>query len=169
MGAVYQAEAREIHKASIRRLLAVNPQMSIKDLSANLAKNGINLGIGNHYLKKMRDKVQRELVERMNRTTVNQALSAYIEVLNETSQRMWMILSDPHATHKDKIAAARVINDAHDKVFDKMFASGLFTKDNGVLTIAHTGSVDMVSVNDKTASRYGEKLARITAALHGSE
>jgi hypothetical protein len=168
MGAVYADEAREIHKAGIRRLLAVNPQMSLRDLSANLKKNGMDVSM--QYIHKMRAKVQRELVERMNRTTVNQALNAFVEVLNETSQRMWMILSDPHATHKDKIAAARVINDAHDRVFDKMFEAGVFTRDMGTLTVAHTGSVDMIAVSEKTANRYEDTLKRIAEVLneHGS-
>lgn len=161
----FSKQQMEIHKAQVRRLLVVDHQMTLHEMQKLLAKNGYDFHID--YVSKVREKVLKERFTRVDRLTLNSALASFSDVLGETSQRMWVVLADPRTTASEKVAAARVINDAHAKVFDKLFDAGVFERNLGRATMEHEvrGTIE---VSGKVAEKYGDVLAQIGEIIHAS-
>lgn len=105
--------------------------MSNRELVDQLLANGIRLE--EHYVGRLRRKVDQEKALRADRITLNQAIAAVSDTLTETTRLAWQIALNPVAKAHDRIAAMREIRKAHTDMFEILFDAGIFTRKLGML------------------------------------
>jgi hypothetical protein len=110
--------------SNIRQLLAIDPDMSVREMQRQLADNGIDLH--RDYLTKLVRKHYKSLVYRFDRQTADKAVAHSIDVLAETTHRIWPILLSKTSTNMEKIAAAKEIRESHMTAFKLIQLAGIF-------------------------------------------
>jgi len=119
------AKENEIfYLANVRQLLAIDPDMPVREMQRQLAENGLDLH--RDYLTKLIAKHRRAQVHRLDRRTQKIAIAQIHDVLTETTRRMWPILLSQKTTAKERIAAASEIREAHHLAYRLMQEAGYF-------------------------------------------
>ncbi len=124
-------ERKQFYKAKIRSLLAVDHQMSNREIEEQLAQNGIV--ISEDFIAKLRKKVEQEKALRTDRMTLNHAIATVSDTMSETNRLAWQIALSPKSEPRDKIAALRKIEKAHVDMFNILFDAGIFERKLGTL------------------------------------
>lgn len=125
------AERKQFYKSKIRSLLAIDHQMSNREIESQLEQNGINLE--EHYIGKLRRSIETEKSLRTDRLTLNHALATVSDVLSETTRLAWDIALSKGAKPQDRIAAMREIRKSHTDMFNLLFDAGIFNRKLGTL------------------------------------
>lgn len=162
---LYSKEMVNMHKSQIRRLLAVNHHMPLREMQTILGKNGYT-SLTLDYINSLREKVLKERVHFADRATLKNALADFASVLTETSRIAWSIALDGQADNREKISAIKEIRETHKDLFDKLFDAGVFDRRLGTLNSNVTNTT--VVISEKTADRYGEQLKQIADILRGT-
>jgi hypothetical protein len=131
-------EQKQYYKSRIRSVIAQHPQITQVALQARLKDDGLDLD--RWYLASLLKSIQVERVKRLNTLTLNQALSAFQDVMMEISAVAWEIANDESARKQDRVMALREIREAHKDMFEKLFDAGVFERKLGTLdaTIRNT-------------------------------
>jgi hypothetical protein len=131
-------EQRQYYKSRIRSVIAQHPQISQVSLAATLEADGLHLD--RKYLGSLLNDIYVERSKRANTWMLNQALSAFQDVMMEISAVAWSIANDEFARKQDRVAALREIREAHKDMFEKLFDAGVFERKLGTLdaTIRNT-------------------------------
>lgn len=124
-------ERKQFYKSKIRSLLAIDHQMSNRELESQLAQNGIS--ISEDFIAKLRKKVEKEKSIRADRMTLNHALATVSDALTETNHLAWQIALNPAAKAQDRLGAMREIRKAHTDMFNLLFDAGIFNRKLGTL------------------------------------
>jgi len=125
------AERVQFYKSKIRSLLAIDHQMSNRELESQLAQNGIN--IEENYIGRLRKKIEREKSLRTDRLTLNHALATVSDTLTETMRLCWQIALNPQKEANERIAALREIRKSNTDMFNLLFDAGIFNRKLGTL------------------------------------
>ena len=121
------------YMSNIRQLLAIDPEMSLREMQEQLAQNNINIDI--NYLGRLRNKHLNARAHRIDRTAQKQALAQINDAMTETKRRMWPILLSKTSTNNEKIAAAAEIRDTYRFVYSLMQEAGIFDKKLGTIDV----------------------------------
>jgi hypothetical protein len=124
-------EQRQYYKSRIRSVIAQHPQISQVALAARLESDGLKLD--RKYLGSLLNDIYVERSKRANTWMLNQALSAFQDVMMEISAVAWSIANDEFARKQDRVAALREIREAHKDMFEKLFDAGVFERKLGTL------------------------------------
>lgn len=124
-------EQRQYYKSRIRSVIAQHPQISQVALAARLKDEGLELD--RKYLGSLLNAIYVERAKRANTWMLNQALSAFQDVMMEISAVAWDIANDQFARKQDRVMALREIREAHKDMFEKLFDAGVFERKLGTL------------------------------------
>src|ERR1035441_6226773 len=124
-------EQRQYYKSRIRSVIARHPQISQIALAAQLRAEGLELD--RKYLGSLLNAIYVERAKRANTWMLNQALSAFQDVMMEISAVAWEIANDEFARKQDRVMALREIREAHKDMFEKLFDAGVFERKLGTL------------------------------------
>ena len=116
----------------IRRVLVMNPRISVLDIQSaleNSKKDPIHLD--KDYINRLRNKIEEERANRYHNYTVKKVLAKHQDELEEMKLRLWAIANNKESNNQERTSAIREIRNANKDIFDAMFNSGLFTKDLG--------------------------------------
>src|SRR5690348_4546035 len=93
------AENKAFYKSKIRTLLVQNPQLTQREVQELLDKQGLHLE--RNYLGKLINGIYAERAHRLDTLTLNNALAAFSEAMEEIATRGWEIVNaaylDPKA------------------------------------------------------------------------
>ena len=131
-------DQRQYYKSRIRSVIAQHPQISQVALAERLKAEGLQLD--RKYLGSLLHDIYVERAKRANTWMLNQALSAFQDVMMEISAVAWEIANDQFARKQDRVMALREIREAHKDMFEKLFDAGVFERKLGTLdaTIRNT-------------------------------
>ena len=131
-------DQRQYYKSRIRSVIAQHPQISQVALAERLKAEGLQLD--RKYLGSLLNDIYVERAKRANTWMLNQALSAFQDVMMEISAVAWEIANDQFARKQDRVMALREIREAHKDMFEKLFDAGVFERKLGTLdaTIRNT-------------------------------
>jgi hypothetical protein len=133
------AKEREQYFISrIRGLIALDHRIRNDEIGQRLAVDGIELE--RHYVGKLVKKIYAERARRMDTITLNHALVAFAETMEEIVRRARDIADNPMSERLEVLAALREIRSAHNDMFTKLFDAGVFERKLGTLdaTIRNT-------------------------------
>jgi hypothetical protein len=122
-------EVEQYYTAQIRRLIVIDPSMSIREMTEHLAENNIKLD--HRYIAELKRKVLKNRAMNADRMTMNMALGKFAEALEETKKEAWIIAMKASTPPRVKVAALREIRSAESELFDKLFDAGVFTRKLG--------------------------------------
>jgi len=128
---MYSKERQQEHISQIRRILVVKTDSSILDIKESLAKQRIPLELDKDYINKLVNKIRRERSKKLDHHTINKVLAEFQDEVEELKKRLWIIITNPDSTEKDKIAAIRELRTSSKDLFDKMFDAGVFKRKMG--------------------------------------
>lgn len=131
----YTKERQQEHISQIRRILVIRPEASILDIRESLTKQRIPLELDKDYINKLVNKIRKERTKRLNNYTVNVVLAKFQDEVEELKKRLWLIITNPESSEKDKIAAIRELRTSSKDLFDKMFDAGIFNRKLGELAV----------------------------------
>jgi hypothetical protein len=124
------AKEREQYFISrIRGFIALDHRITNDDIGRRLAAEGIELE--RHYIGKLVKKVYAERARRMDTITLNHALAAFAETMEEVVRRARDIADNPMSERLEVLAALREIRAAHNDMFTKLFDAGVFERKLG--------------------------------------
>jgi len=135
---MYSKERQQEHISQIRRILVVKTDSSILDIKEALAKQRIPLELDKDYINKLVNKIRKERSKRLDHHTINKVLAEFQDEIEELKKRLWVIITNPESSEKDKIAAIRELRNSSNNLFDKMFDAGIFKRKIGELEIGKT-------------------------------
>jgi hypothetical protein len=98
-------QQRQYYKSRIRSVIAQHPQISQVALAATLEADGRKLD--RKYLGSLLNDIYTERSKRANTSMLNQALSAFQDIMMEISAVAWSIANDEFARKQDRVAALR--------------------------------------------------------------
>src|SRR5580704_14656130 len=124
-------EQRQYYKSRIRSVIAQHPQISQVALAHRLKDDGLELD--RKYLGSLLNDIYTERSKRANTWMLNQALSAFQDVMMEISTVAWSIANDQFARKQDRVMALREVREAHKDMFEKLFDAGVFERKLGTL------------------------------------
>ena len=124
-------EQERFYIANIRKLIAIEHSMPLREMQHQLEQNGLHLDID--YINRLRDKILRERTHRADRKVLSSSLAAFEDILTETTKIAWQIALSNQSTRKERIAALKEIREAQKDIFDKLFDSGVFDRKLGVV------------------------------------
>ena len=101
----------ELYKSAIRSELVRDVRITGVELVKRLDAQGFHLD--REYATKLRDKILRERMKKIDRRTEMQLRNEFFDVIQETMRRMFDILVNPYSLDADKIAAAKEIREAY--------------------------------------------------------
>ncbi|MDE2019411.1 MAG: hypothetical protein KGJ13_03620, partial [Patescibacteria group bacterium] len=127
----YSKTQEEFFIQNIRRLVVIQHDMSLREMQRQLEENGIHLHVD--YINRLRKRIFRERLTRVDRQLLNEELAAFEDTLDETTKMAWQILFSNQATRKERIAAMKEIREARKDLFDKKFDAGVFDRKLGVV------------------------------------
>lgn len=125
------AERKQFYKAKIRSLIAIDHQMTNREIERNLEQNGIR--IEEHFIGRLRCAVEKEKTIRADRKTLNFALATLEDALTETMRIAWSTALNPNSKTHDRLAAIREIRKSHETMFNLLFDAGIFNRKLGTL------------------------------------
>jgi hypothetical protein len=98
------------------------------------------LELDRKYLGSLLNDIHRERAKRANTWMLNQALSAFQDVMMEISAVAWEIANDQFTRKQDRVMALREVREAHKDMFEKLFDAGVFERKLGSIdaTIRNT-------------------------------
>ena len=131
----------ELYKETISRLIVVNPNMSLLAMQAQLNEAGYGK-LDPHYISKLKNQILAGQMHKARRIDLHRELGSFIEMATVLCQSQWQILLSKTARNNDKTAAGRLILMTRTGVMDQLFASGIFEKDLGTLTVKVEHSAD---------------------------
>ena len=131
----YSEERKQEHISQIRMILVVKPESSISDIKKALGKQRNPLNLDKDYIHKLAIKIRKERTKRLDHYTINKVLAEFQDEIGELKKRLWIIITNPDSTEKDKIAAIRELRTSSKDLFDKMFDAGIFSRKLGELEI----------------------------------
>ena len=131
----YSKEQQQEHISQIRRILVIKPESTIREIRDALAgmKNPLNLD--KDYINRLVNKIRGERARRLDFYTINKILVDFQDEIAELKKRLWIIITDPASSEKDKIAAIRELRTSSKELFDKMFDAGVFKRKLGELEV----------------------------------
>lgn len=133
---MYSEERKQEHISQIRRILVIKPDSSILDIKEALAKRDRKpLNLDKDYINKLVNKIRKERAKRLDHYTINKILAEFQDEIGELKRRLWIIITNPDSTEKNKIAAVRELRTSSKDLFDKMFDAGVFKRKLGELEI----------------------------------
>lgn len=132
---MYSKEKQQEHISQIRRILVIKPDSTILGIKEELANKKKPLNLDKDYINKLVNKIRKERAKRLDYYTVNKILAEFQDEIGELKKRLWIIITNPESSEKDKIAAIRELRTSSKDLFDKMFDAGVFTKKLGELEI----------------------------------
>jgi len=127
-------ENKQFYKSQIRSLIAQNHGISRRELQEELDKQGLHLD--RDYIGKLYDEIFVERTKRMDRRRLNEALSAYEDVMEEIVKKAWEIANAEFINPQARVMALREIRESYSAVFEKLFDAGIFDKKLGTLDLA---------------------------------
>jgi hypothetical protein len=125
-------EHKQFYKSKIRSLIAVDHNISRRELQERLDKQGLHLDL--HYLCKLYDEIFFERTKRMDRRLLNETLSSFEDTMTEVVRVAWEIANDPYIRLRDPkatVMALKEIREVHNDVFEKLFDAGVFDRKRG--------------------------------------
>jgi len=147
--------------SQIRRALAMNPYLSLRELQEALLNKEYPLKLGIHYINKLVKKIHKEQAERMNYYTLNKTLAIFQDEINELKKRLWIIIISPLSSDQSKISAIRELRISSIILFDKMFESGIFEKKLGEISTKDQKIINEIDKLPKDERiKYFKKLAQ---------
>ena len=135
---MYSKERQQEHISQIRRILVVKPDSSILDIKEALAKQRIPLNLDKDYINKLVNRIKKERANRLDKHTINVVLARFQDEVEELKKRLWLIITNPESSDKDKIAAIRELRTSSKDLFDKMFDAGIFRRKLGKINLGKT-------------------------------
>lgn len=131
--AIVSEEKQKEYIALIRRLMVMNPSISILGIQSSLENSKHNLRLDKDYINKLKNKIHKERETRYNNYTVKKVLAKYQDELEELKLRLWSITNDKDSTKQEKIMAIRETRASSKDMIDRLFDAGIFTRDLGKL------------------------------------
>ena len=131
----YSKEQQQEFISQIRRILVIKPESTIRGIRDTLAGQKKPLSLDKDYINGLVNKIRKERAQRLDHYTINKVLAEFQDEVGELKKRLWIIITNPESSEKDKIAAIRELRTSSKDLFDKMFDAGLFSKKLGELTL----------------------------------
>jgi hypothetical protein len=121
------------YRARIRRLMVVQHSISLRDIQKKLDTDGLHLDL--HYIGKLRNKIVAERARRIDRYTLNSALSAFEDIMTQVMETGWEIAMDKRNEGRDRAAGLEIVRKASNDAFDKLFDAGVFDRKLGTVGV----------------------------------
>ena len=156
--ALYSKEKIQEHISQIRRILVMNPDITILRIQEKLAKSKKPINLDKDYINKLTNRIRKERAKRYNGYTINKVLVRFQDEVEELKKNLWNIINS--GEDKDKISAIKELRTSSKDLFDKMFDSGIFEKKLGKLEIREEKTlkdIDKLSKDEKR--KFYKKLA----------
>lgn len=119
--------------SNIRKLMVMRHDMPVLEMQRQLEDNNIRLDW--HYIAKLREKVIRERISRMDRKILDYALSGFEDSMLEIVVQLWQIATSAKSKTGEKIYALAELRKTYDLAFDKLFDAGIFKRHLGRLDV----------------------------------
>lgn len=132
---IISKEKEQEYIGQIRRILVIRPNSSIREVKDALEKQKKPLKLDKNYVNKLINKIRKERAKRLDNYTVNVVLAKFQDEVEELKRRLWIIITKPEVSEKDKVAAIRELRTSSKDLFDKMFDAGVFSRKLGELEI----------------------------------
>jgi hypothetical protein len=132
-------ERQQYHLSKVRSLIAENHQITFEEIVEQLDRR-FGLKFDRDYVTKLAKKIFVERTKRADRLTLNYALAAFDDSMNEVVKKAWEIANADYVNPQARVMALREIREAHSAVFEKLFDAGVFERKLGTLdaTIRNT-------------------------------
>lgn len=119
----YSKIKKEEHTGLIRRLLAIDPMMTTREIRWHLEGNGLRLD--RDYIAKLRDKIFRRRSQRLRRDMLARLMEEYSGTLVKTDKIAWRIVFSPTSSDRDKLTAIGEIRKSNSDFIDRFLVSGV--------------------------------------------
>ena len=151
-------EKEKEYISQIRRVLVIRPNSSVREVKEALEKQTKPLKLDKDYVNKLINKIRIERTKRLDHYTVNVVLAKFQDEVEELKKRLWIIITNPENSERDKIAAIKELRTSSKDLFDKMFDAGVFKRKIGEIDIGKTLTQEEQDLIDKAISLdYGKK------------
>ena len=131
----------------IRRLLAIDPDMTILKVAAKLE-------IDKDYAHKLINKVRKERVTRYEHYTIHKIVADFEDKMSASDKFLMDIIQNSRALHKDKVAALRELRNNNKELYEMFFNAGIFEKQLGKIKVEDVITEDHKRIIDKLF-KYG--------------
>lgn len=125
------SEQKNMHRARVRALLAIDHNMSLREMQVQLERSGMKFALD--YISKHREAIFKEHVTRIDRKTLNSALAVVEDTLGETVRIAWRVALNEQAKPRERMRAIAEIRKAHVDMFNLMFDAGIFQRQLGTM------------------------------------
>ena len=154
----YSKEQKKEFISHIRRILVIDPDATIRGIRDSLMRRKKPLKLDKNYIGDLINKIRKERAKRLDHYTINKVLVRFQDEVEELKKRLWVIITNPESSEKDKIAAIRELRNSSKDLFDKMFDAGIFKKQLGEVT----NLIELVRQANKSKKDEGKRQKRDT-------
>ena len=124
-------EQKKLDIANVRHMMVVRPEITLSEMVDEL--RGIGSIRDYHYISRLRQDILKERVVRADRKILGAALSAFEDLIFDTSAQAAKIAYNPKRSPMEQLTALRLIQNAHSLLFDKLFDAGVFERQLGAV------------------------------------
>jgi len=132
---MYSKERQKEHISLIRRILVIKPEAGILEVKASLSKQKKPVLLDKDYINRLVNKIRKERASRLDHYTVNKVLAEFQDEVAELKKKLWLIITNPENSERDRISAIRELRNSSKDLFDKMGDAGVFTRKLGEIEI----------------------------------
>jgi hypothetical protein len=157
-------------RGHIRRLLIMDPSMTLVEIEKYLYKLGIKIGVD--YISTQRKKIAREKLQKGMSHVLTVHLQNFLDTMSEADRHLWSMASDKSQPPGVRIYAISQIRENQKEVFDKLFEAGVFEKQLGKLKISTFMDIvrDAITLENErvveTTSRSHPALPQESGGVH---
>lgn len=116
----------------VRRFTVRLPKASIIELEKVMKEK---YGFDRNYIAKLKNKIDAEKAQRINRQTLSVELANFEDTIEELCKECWRIIADKNSKNFEVLHAIKVLGYNLKMLFDVKFDAGVFQKKLGELDI----------------------------------
>lgn len=131
----YSKEQKKEFISHIRRILVIDPDATIRGIRDSLMRRKKPLKLDKNYIGDLINKIRKERAKRLDHYTINKVLARFQDEVEELKKRLWVIITNPESSERDKISAIKELRTSSKDLFDKMFDAGVFKRKLGELEL----------------------------------
>lgn len=153
----YTEEQEKLIRTTIQRVRIRNPYISMLKIK-NLLERQESLVLDKNYVAKVIKEIDKETVQRLDQTSLKEAIGSFLNRIKEIDVHLWAILTDTDqysvegklikkgAGARDRVMAAKELRENYKEVFDVMFDAGIFNRKLGDINV---NMVDVLAMAQK--------------------
>lgn len=135
----YKDETQKYHIERVREVLVLNPRATERAIQTVLEQDASDpLKLNREYIRKLKKKIKGERQHRFDKKHINERLAELQDRTEGIIAQMWKILLDTEKSTLARVAAARTIIDAEQKLLEAQMDAGIFDRKLGTVDIEHT-------------------------------